>query len=55
MTPISLEERIICYADKFFSKNGSGGEKSVEEIKNGLAPYGIDKVLKFLGFVDLFG
>lgn len=34
MRPVSFEEQIICYADKFFSKNGTGNdkEKSVPEI-----------------------
>ena len=24
MIPVSIEEQIVCYADKFFSKNGNG-------------------------------
>jgi uncharacterized protein len=57
MRPVSVEERIICYADKFFSKNGGGAtrEKSVAEIVAGLRPYGADKVERFMGWVELFG
>jgi uncharacterized protein len=48
MLPITLEEKIICYADKFFSKDGSAEqEKSVSEIESGLAPYGTEQVLRF--------
>jgi len=34
MRPVSIEEQIICFADKFFSKNGNGNgrEKSVKEV-----------------------
>ena len=53
MTPQSLEEQIICYADKFYSKNGHRHpilEKSAEEIVLGLSPYGQDKVDRFLSW-----
>ena len=63
MVPVSTEEQIVCYADKFFSKNGktAAKEKSVEEIKCGLELYGhdkilkYDKILKFQLWADLFG
>jgi uncharacterized protein len=56
MRPLSLEEQIICYADKFFSKNGNGSsrEKSVAEIIESLSGYGADKVERFMGWVQLF-
>ena len=49
MVPISIEEQIICFADKFFSKNGLSmeTEKPVEEILGNLAHYGPDKVKTF--------
>jgi uncharacterized protein len=53
MTPQTLEEQIICYADKFYSKNGNPHpvlEKSAEEIVLGLFPYGQDKVDRFLSW-----
>jgi uncharacterized protein len=57
MRPVTVEEQIICYADKFFSKNGSGvtREKSAAEILESLKPYGADKVERFLGWMELFG
>ena len=56
MIPETLEEQIICYADKFFSKNGAGAspEKSIPEIVASLRPYGADKVERFMGWVELF-
>ena len=57
MLPMSIEEQIICYADKFFSKNGNGSsrEKSRAEIVESLSGYGADKVERFMGWVELFG
>jgi len=57
MRPVTVEEQIICYADKFFSKNGSDipSEKSVAEIVASLRVYGADKVERFKGWVALFG
>lgn len=56
MLPISIEEEIICYADKFFSKNGGidGKEKSVDQILETLEPYGQDKVIRFKNWMKLF-
>jgi len=56
MLPVTIEEQIICYADKFFSKNGAGvhKEKTVSEILQKLASYGKDKVERFKKWVDLF-
>ena len=56
MQPVSIEEQIICYADKFFSKNGNGKgkEKTVDRIIEQLARYGEDKVRRFQQWVDLF-
>lgn len=53
MTPQTLEEQIICYADKFYSKNGHGHavlEKSAEEIILGLSAHGQEKVDRFLSW-----
>jgi uncharacterized protein len=56
MIPLSIEEQIICYADKFFSKNGNGRspEKSIAEIIKSLSPYGSDKVRRFESWVQMF-
>ena len=56
MVPISIEEQIICYADKFYSKNGKtgGDEKTVEDILNALQKYGPEKVIRFQKWMRLF-
>ncbi|UCH22354.1 MAG: HD domain-containing protein [Deltaproteobacteria bacterium] len=56
MLPVSIEEQIICYADKFFSKNGrdTAREKTVAEIIGTLNRYGHDKVRRFQAWVEMF-
>lgn len=42
MLPVSIEEKIICYADKFFSKNPESltSEKSLDEIRKSMSKFG---------------
>lgn len=55
MLPLSIEEKLVCYADKFFSKTPEKtDEKPVEKIVEGLARFGKDKVDRFLQFDRLF-
>ncbi|SPY35173.1 tRNA 2'-O-methylase [Porphyromonas cangingivalis] len=54
MIPVSLEEQIVCFADKFFSKSGQMKEKSLDKIRKGLASYGQDDVLRFDAWCTLF-
>ena len=56
MLPVSIEEQIICYADKFFSKNNNGGRnvKTIEQITQNLKSYGDDKVKRFQKWVNWF-
>jgi uncharacterized protein len=56
MIPVSIEEQIICYADKFFSKNGNGRptEKSIAEIIDYLSRYGPDKARRFESWAKMF-
>lgn len=57
MTPQTQAERIICYADLFFSKDPEKleQEKQVAKIRKGLARFGDDKVLIFEGWLREFG
>ncbi|MBU1169207.1 MAG: HDIG domain-containing protein [Proteobacteria bacterium] len=57
MIPISLEEEIICYADKFFSKTPGKltNEKTMEEILDQLSRYGEDQVRTFKQWHERFG
>ncbi len=51
MTPQSLEEQIISYADKFYSKNGGvhpAQEKPLDKIISGLSRFGDGKAERFL-------
>ena len=56
MLPVTLPEKIICYADKFYSKNGSTPprEKSPDQVIEELKNYGIEQVDRFLGWHALF-
>jgi len=55
MLPLSLEEQLICYADKFYSKSKLNLQLSVEEIRQNLSFYGKEKVEKFDSWHQLFG
>jgi uncharacterized protein len=49
MVPLSLEEIIVCYADKFFSKKCGGGQShSLEAVRADLLRFGQDKVERFM-------
>ena len=55
--PQSIEEEIICYADKFYSKNPKklNIAKTPADILKKLASYGPDKAAIFQGYIDKFG
>lgn len=57
MIPQTIEEKIVCYADKFFSKSSKFPDqpKSLEELLAGLGRFGQDKVLRFEAFIQMFG
>lgn len=44
MRPLSLEEQIICYADKFYSKTSLLRRKSFDEVVEKMARYGLEAV-----------
>ncbi len=57
MVPLSLEEKIIAFADKFYSKHPGGiiKENTVEEILSNLKKHGEEKVKIFKEWLKLFG
>lgn len=57
MTPQTLAERIICYADLFFSKNPERleKEKTVDKVRKSLSKFGPDKVAIFDTWQREFG
>lgn len=52
--PETLEEQLICYADKFFSKTHLTTEKPLERVLAGLASFGDAGVETFLCWHELF-
>jgi len=57
MRPQSLEEKIVAYADLFFSKSKviNGGERSAEEVRCSLCRFGEEKGRVFDQWHALFG
>ncbi|HYQ47622.1 MAG TPA: hypothetical protein VEP69_01025, partial [Thermodesulfovibrionales bacterium] len=49
MLPCSLEEKIICYADKFFSKTVGklGTKKSTSEVRDEMKKFGRERLNAF--------
>ncbi len=52
--PISLEEKLICFSDKFFSKTKLQKEKSLEKVRTSLTKYGEETLLRFDELCKLF-
>ncbi len=46
-TPRTLEEKLICYADKFYSKTKLGLDKPMSKIRQHMWKYGSDAVNRF--------
>ena len=57
MRPVTLEEEIVCWADKFFSKSetANSAEKSLPDILRQLSAHGPDKAHIFLAWHRRFG
>jgi len=47
MLPISPEEQLICFADKFFSKSQLEKEHSIDEIRKDLFKFGAETLARF--------
>ncbi len=45
--PETLLERLICYADKFYSKSGEMRQKSLDEVIAAMQKFGKDSVKRF--------
>ena len=54
LVPVSIEEQIICYADKFFSKTNLENEKSVERALASLEKFGEEGVNRFKEWIAKF-
>jgi uncharacterized protein len=56
MIPVSLEEQIVCYADKFYSKKTALKIEalSIKAVIGKIESYGPEQALRFKSWVDLF-
>lgn len=54
MVPVSMEEQVICFADKFFSKTHLDREKSLEKALKSLSKYGEEGVNRFNHWCECF-
>ena len=53
--PVSVEEQIICFADKFYSKSGDlAHEKSLSEIRKSMQKFSIRNVTRFNEWCEIF-
>lgn len=52
--PETMEEQVICYADKFYSKSHLEAEKSVDAALRSLSRFGNDGVERFRLWVEIF-
>lgn len=54
MVPVTLEEQVICFSDKFFSKTHLDAEKTVEKARKSLEKYGEEGLLRFDRWCKMF-
>ena len=56
LLPESIEEKLVCYADKFFSKSRiDEPPKTLDRVRKSLAKFGDDSVVRFDEMAALFG
>ena len=56
LLPSTLEEKVICYADKFFSKTHlDEPPRTLQRVRQSLAVFGADTLQRLDELVDLFG
>lgn len=53
--PVSIEEQIICYADKFFSKTRLDNMKTLEGVRKSMSKWGEKSVSRFEEMHQKFG
>ncbi len=54
LMPVTLEEQLICFADKFFSKTRLTEEKTVEQAYNSVAKFGSEGAERFKKWCQMF-
>ena len=53
--PETLEEKLVCLADKFFSKSGDMREKPFDKVRQSMMKFGDDTLRRFDELCLLFG
>lgn len=54
LLPETLEEKLVCYADKFYSKTHLTEEKSFDKALASMRRFGADSEKRFLDLHELF-
>lgn len=54
LMPETLEEQLVCFADKFFSKTRLATEKTVEQAYASVAKHGEDSAQRFRKWCEMF-
>ncbi|MDR3119201.1 MAG: HDIG domain-containing protein [Mediterranea sp.] len=54
MLPVSLEEQVICFADKFFSKSHPDTERTVGKALKSISRYGEEGIIRFNKWCGMF-
>ena len=52
--PETMEEQVICYADKFYSKSHLQEEKTLDQVRHSLQKFGENQVARFMQWHALF-
>lgn len=52
--PETIEEKLICYADKFYSKSRPAVSLSVQQVYEGLSHFGADEANRFMEWHRMF-
>ena len=52
--PQSIEEKLICYADKFYSKTKLGQRKMLEKVRSSMQRHGAESLVRFEALHELF-
>lgn len=53
--PVTILEKLICYADKFYSKSGSMQRKSLDDVRRSMNKLGIATGKRFEDLHNIFG
>ncbi|MBR6757763.1 MAG: HDIG domain-containing protein [Bacteroidaceae bacterium] len=55
MLPVTIEEKLVCYADNFFSKSHPTRMRTYEQVRSSVARFGENNLLRFDALAQLFG